>query len=231
LIRLACLGSVRPIEEVLASLDSPGPAPRQGEGRQKKKRVDSPRQGTREATAAAQPPTEPQPARGAAAAAPRLVEAIQRTRPILAAMLDQAEVRLGHGKLAIRFPPDMEAVRRQVETRPSLALLKQEAERLTGGPVEIRVVACREGEPEPKPAPTAEPEPSPKRRAPAPSPAATSRPAPKRPGDLLEQARREPGVQELMDAFGAHVVDIRSTDLPAKPKRPGKKTRPPEDAP
>ncbi len=52
-------------------------------------------------------------------------------------------------------------------------------------------------------------------------------------GQLLEKARGEPGVRKLIDAFGAHVVDIRQHDAPETKKttRAGDRVRHPEDAP
>jgi len=248
LIRLASLGSVRPIEEVLASLGEAGPPPRPPAGRQEKKQADSSRGVTRQAKAETRRSAEPPPSDGAAETPPpgrpaasgvaaarpgtasSLIEAVQRTRPMLAAMLEQAEVGLGDGALTIRFSSGMEAVKRQVETRQSLALLKQEAESLAGGPVTIRVTASEAVKPEASSTPeTSRPRAEP--RPAGPESPAPSRPAPERPGDLLEQARKQPGVQQLMDAFGAHVVDVRRAGRPAKPKRPAKKARPPEDAP
>ena len=48
---------------------------------------------------------------------------------------------------------------------------------------------------------------------------------------LLDQARSEPGVQKLIDAFAAHVVEVRRHDEPARRPGPGRTTRPPEDTP
>ena len=103
-----------------------------------------------------------------------------------------------------------------METKESLSLIGQEAERLSGHPVKVRV------ELGPAPAATA---------AAAPAPEAKSSAG----GDvdgLLEEARREPGVRKLMDAFGAHVVGIQRQDLPDTNKtRTGRRARPPEDSP
>jgi hypothetical protein len=169
--------------------------------------------------------------------ATRLVEALQQTRPMLAAMLEQSTVHMGSDELIVRFPPGMEAVKRQVETRQSLALLRQEAERVAGGRVQVRVELSADdaaaetteppatriearGDRAPRAVP---PEPT----APAPPPRTTQDES----GGLLEQAQSKPGVKKLMDAFGAHVVDIRRHDGPTKRKNAGKQARPPEDAP
>ncbi len=160
---------------------------------------------------------------------------------MVGAMLGQADLRLENGELIVQFAAGMEAFKRQVEDRDSLTLLREHAERLTGGPVKVRVEL---GQADVTPEPTTAATPEPKTAAPAPEPVtaqATDPPpapaAPERPraggGDgLLEQAREEPGVQKLMDAFGAHVVNVRRhDDDPVKTKRAGGQTRPPEDAP
>ena len=116
----------------------------------------------------------------------------------------------------IGFPDTMEAIQRQVETKDSLSLIGREAERLSGGPVKVRIE--RQSTP-------------PVTAAAAPLPDAKS----SSDGDvdgLLEVARQEPGVQKLMDAFGAHVVGIQRQDAPdTKKTRIGRRARPPEDSP
>ncbi len=95
-------------------------------------------------------------------------------------------------------------------------MIGQEAERLSGRPVKVRV------ELQSVPAATA---------AAAPLPDSKSSSDGNVDG-LLKEARREPGVQKLMDAFGAHVVGIQRQDLPDTNKtRVGRRARPPEDSP
>jgi DNA polymerase-3 subunit gamma/tau len=239
LIRLASLGAVRLIEEVLQSLGEPAAAirpdparkgpPRPPAGRQKKKHVEASTLSDVEGPA-------PSRVEGNADVA-HVIEALQQSRPMLAAMLEQATLHMGSDELIVRFPPGMEAVKRQVETRQSLALLGQEAERVAGGRVRVRVelgADVRAAETVARPAeridaggggaPRTDPvEPT----VPVHVPPTTR----DEPGGLLERARSKPGVKKLMDAFGAHVVDIRRHDGPAKRTSAGKRARSPEDAP
>ncbi len=206
LIRLAALGSVRPIEELLRSLPAnQEQAPSTATRPQKKKAVEPP---ARTVSAAPSP---------AGSNAGDLIEAIRRSRPMVAAMLEQASaLQLRGEELVIGFSDTMEAIKRQVETKESLSLIGQEAERLSGRPVKVRVELGS--------APAAN-------AAAAPLPNAKSS-AGGAADDLLEEARREPGVQKLMDAFGAHVVGIERHDPPGpKKRRAGRRARPPEDAP
>jgi len=199
LIRLAALGSVRPIEELLQSLPaSRGPAPSTATPPPQKK-------------AAAEPPPGP-----AGTTADGLVEAIRPTRPMLAAMLEQASALDFRGEeLVIGFSEAMGAIKRQVDTKESLSLIGREAERLAGHPLRVRV------ELGPAPAATA---------AAAPAPVSKNSAGDEVDG-LLEEARREPGVQKLMDVFGAHVVGIQRPDAPDKNRtRRGRRARPPEDS-
>jgi DNA polymerase-3 subunit gamma/tau len=244
LIRLASLGAVRPIEEVLQSLEAPATAPRPPASRQKKKPGEPPEvsPGERARTVRPAPPPTPEarpggpapeapPATGDAA---RLAEAVRQARPMLAAMLEQSTVEVSSGHWVIRFPAGLEAVKRQVEARQSLALLRREAERLAGGRVAIRVEvgAPEAAAPVTSPATTPRresspgaPEAAPARRDPAP------RPAREDPTGLLERAQSEPGIKKLMETFGAQVVDIRRCESPSKPRRPTRADRRPEDSP
>jgi DNA polymerase-3 subunit gamma/tau len=244
LIRLASLGAVRPIEEVLESLEATAPAPRPPAPRQKKKPGEpaavSPGKPARAVRPDPPPAPSAPPGEGVRAApvatgdAARLVEAVRQDRPMLAAMLEQSAVEVAGGCCVIRFPAGMEAVKRQVEARQSLTLLRREAERLAGGRVTIRVeVAGPEAVAPDAPPPTpprhasspAAPEAAPAPRDPA------QRPARVGPGDLLERARSEPGIRKLMETFGAQVVDIRRCERPSKPRRPSRPARGPEDSP
>ena len=206
LIRLAALGSVRPIEELLQSLPAhQAPSPPTKVPPQKKKVVEPP---PRTVNAA------PNPAWNSA---DDLIEAIRRTRPMVAAVLEQASaLELRGEELVIGFSDTMEAVKRQVETKESLSLIGHEAERLSGRPVKVRIELGS------APAATAAAAPLPDRKSSANGAS----------DGLLEEARREPGVQKLMDAFGAHVVGIQRPKPPdTKKTRAGRRARPPEDAP
>jgi DNA polymerase-3 subunit gamma/tau len=230
LIRLASLGAVRPIEEVLGALgDAPAASHPSSPPQKKKPRAILAAEPRRESPAATAPAASDDTA--------ELVDALHRERPMFGAMIAQAsELRLTGGELIIRFPDSMEAVKRQVETGDSLQLLREQAERIAGGRVEIRVelsaaiptldsppAAGGSKLPNAEPAARVEPAPEPAKGAAARTGSDT--------GGLLEQARNEPGVQKLIDAFGAHVVEIRRHDEPAKKPTSGRPARPAEDAP
>jgi DNA polymerase-3 subunit gamma/tau len=198
LVRMAGLGAVRPIEQVLEALGGNPSQP------SKKKRTDV--AGPAAATPAEPRQTAPPAAPPDATLAARIVEAVRPARPMLAAMIEQAtEVRLGEGRLVIVFPADLQALQRQVGSSESLALLRREVEGIAGSPVGV-LVELAPAAARPASAPTSRPS----------GPAASTGPA----ADLLDQARRDPGVQQLLDVFGAQVVDIRRDDRPT-PRRPG----------
>jgi DNA polymerase-3 subunit gamma/tau len=241
LIRLATLGAVRPIEDVLGSLGdraaSAAPEP-------KKKRDADP---ARPAPPAASRPPLSAPEEGLRPRAPAdraaaagaieadLVAAVRAARPMLAAMLDQASaLTLAGGTLDVRFPDGMEAIRRQVEARDSLDLLAAEAARLTGSKVRISLAVEGAGTAEDHPATPGQGAPTAGAATPRAAAAPEAPAVPTLPADsagLLEQARREPGVRKLMDVFGAHVVDIRRLGPADKPTRKRRTAPGPEDAP
>jgi len=101
--------------------------------------------------------------------------------------------------------------------------------------VRIEVLESAAEAPSPAgPAPETPPEPRISVAAPdEPAPQAPPTRPPARGGEgLLDQARQEPGVRQLMDAFGAHVVNVRRhDDGPPKPRRAGRPARAPEDTP
>jgi len=252
LIRLAGLGAVRPIEEVLASLGDAAPAP--SPPRQKKKHDEAsaaagpveprtpvaapPKSDSAPALPIDATPTEPQkPGTGSPGGVKGLVEAVTQARPMVGAILEQATLVLDAGELLIRIPAGMQAVKGQVESHQSLTLLRDEARRLTGKTVQVRVEVAKEEDAtavppaEPKPKPTASTPAAPVETAPAKPRPATARPAEPAPDGLLDQARDEPGVRKLMDAFGAQVVKIRRHDESTKTTRTDAPTRQPEDAP
>ena len=271
LIRLAGLGAVRPIEEFLQALDgkaqgvaAPARAP------QKKKPAET--AAAPVAAAPASPPSaEPPPPAATAPALPTppaasppplapdvaaIVAAVHEARPMIGAMLAEATLSLNDGELHIRFAPGMEAIRRQVDNREGIALVRGEAEKLAGGPVRVTIETGDGPEPTPSrpPAPPADvPRAAAPAEAPSPPPAAPeARPAPARPAasperespsrpdpappgvdahGLLETARKEPGVRKLLDVFRAHVVDIRQEAAPEDPTQKPGPTGHPEDAP
>jgi hypothetical protein len=113
----------------------------------------------------------------------------------------------------------MEALKRTVEAPESLELLRTVAG--DGKPLEIRVEidvsaeaprAAADGPTGPLPATSRAPDPERQTR----SSASTGKPVTE---SLLERIRREPGVEKLLDVFGAQVVDVGPLDAPT-PDRP-----------
>ncbi|NIM02042.1 MAG: DNA polymerase III subunit gamma/tau [Acidobacteria bacterium] len=209
LIRLAGLGSVKPIEDVLQSL-----AGGRAASRPTVSAAPTPR--ARRAPAA-DPKPQPQKKNPAATADPaaRLIEAVHDKQPMIGAILEQANAILLDGQaLVVSFGKEDAVVAERLRDAETVDLLRQAAERISGAQVNIRIES--DGGPEA----TAEQPAPPKPAAPdtvAPETAA-SKPktrARARPGrdELLEQARSEPGVKKLLREFGAQVVDIRPLEV------------------
>ncbi len=230
LVRVASLGSVRPIEEVLARLGGTGapPAGRSGSGSpgpgggSPTRRSAAPRAGAprdRSAAPAAAPPA-PAPPAASGDVRGRVLDLARRRRPMLAAILDEAAViRLAGDRLQVRFPAGGEALRRQLDRRDNAEALAGCAAEALGRKVRVEsatdsaeapaVAAAPDPGPEPPAAPGGDASPAP---APADAPARDAGPAPSRPTNrrkLIEQATSEPGVRRLLREFGAQVVDIR----------------------
>ena len=215
LIRLAGLGAVRPIEEVLRSLGSGAEStPAVPARTPQKKNVGEP-----------PPPEAPH-----AGLASELVSALHDSRPMLGAMLGQAsEVELSGGRLLVRFAPGMEALKRQLEQREGIGLLREHAERLARGPVEVRI-ELEEAGPDAAPAEPPPSEPAAAASAPKPDPR-PARPASGPAHSLLDDARREPGVERLLETFGAQVVEIGPADVARDPAPDGESAGAVEDVP
>jgi len=227
LIRLAGLGAVRPIEELLQGLPpraeaEPRPAPSPAR-RQKKKPPEA------LAASPQTPPQKPAPAASkprpaAAGGSPDLVEAVRATRPMLAAILGEASaIDLTSAGLRVTVPSTMEAIKRQLEQKDSLTLLSRLAEQALGEKVPVRI-ELEDAPRAPTPAASAGPDPlpdapkAPERRGRERGP---KRRSPAQDG-LLEEARQEPGVRKLLDTFGAQVVEISplepAGDPPGEPE-------------
>jgi DNA polymerase-3 subunit gamma/tau len=199
LIRLASLGAVRPIEEVLRSLSAAthGEHERPHVAPAEKKKPPEP-----SLTPAAEPAEGPLEAgRGL-----DLVAAVREARPMLGAMLEASHVDLAHDRLVIRVPAGMEAVKRQLERADNLDLIRRQAERRSGRKIAValEIAGGEAAAPAPPAGPTA---PSAPARQPRTRPTAAREPS--EAGDLLAEVQREPGVRRLLDAFEARVVDIQ----------------------
>ena len=197
LIRLADLGSVQPIEQILVDLGrtehsiprAPAPIP------QKKKQPES--------IAAAEHPATRSIASG------DFRSRLHATKPMLDAILDHAsEVVFDGAQLRVSFAPSLDSVRRQVERPENLRALEEVAAGIAGGRVQVKISSVSAAAPPAMPASIDEPEPPPVSIG-------TSRA-----GDrelLVESAKKEPGVARLLAEFGAQIVDIRAVEAVAEP--------------
>jgi len=213
LVRIAHFGAVRPIEDVLASLESGGGAPPPstppggGGGRRAKPAARRP---------ADRPPTSP--SRSASPTTETFLAEVQRLRPMLSALLDAAsEVRTDGRSVAVSFPPGADAFRRQLDRADNRDLLGQCARAVFGTDVQIVLSSGPAETPSSAPAPApAGPEAAARRRAP-------SREAGR--DELIREANRDPGVRRLLREFGAQVVDIQ----PLAPAPGPHEDHPPEE--
>jgi len=188
LIRLASLGAVKPIEDVLQSLTGATPPSRPATSATPVGGASRPVQ--KKNTAATDSP------------AAGLIEAIRGAKPMIGAILEQAQDILLDGQaLVIVFDKENAVVAGRLRAPETVELLRQTAEKITGGPVNIRIESGDRVETKL----VAPPKPPPAESAPAKKP---HREPPGR-NELLEQARKEPGVKKLLREFGAQVIDIR----------------------
>jgi DNA polymerase-3 subunit gamma/tau len=235
LVRLASLGAVRPIEELISTLTPPtaGGSRRPTPTRQKKKLPEAPAVDPEPAktTPAPSPVNRAQravePSRSSdmpAVAAPptspdappffgEFVAAVQRGKPMLGAILEQAvAVSLDGDTLSVAFDDAAGPIGKRLEQSDSREILERFAEEVAGRRLRVRV-----GTSETASGPPA----SPPRRADPPAPAAQRSVEPPEPPQagvspdgLLERASKEPGIQKLLYEFGAQVVEIRPLDTP-----------------
>ncbi len=203
LIRLASLGRVRSIEELVQSLGGARPEALPRESTTRPARpvpapVEPPPRPARSAPAA-EPAAPPVDSAGDGAAGERLVAALIDGRPMVGAILRQAEtVRIADSRVEVRFAPALDAIARQLARKDNLRAIQECAERVFGRRLEV-VVQTSEG-----PSAVA---------AAAVAPAAAA-PGPTEPAHptLADRATSEPGVRRLLREFGAQLVDIRPLD-------------------
>jgi len=213
LIRLASLGAVRPIEEVLLSLGGsrvPAAPPAAPVGPARRA----------EATAPLLPRIEEPPPAPVGAPEPdgsseteRLVAALVDGRPMVGAILRQAEgIQISNQRIEVRFGPTLEAIARQLSRKENQRVVQEYAERVLGQRLEVVVQGAESQGAPARPAET-------ERRARATGPSVEPRPVETANGSLVDRATSEPGVRKLLRDFGAQLVDIRplapSTDAGA----------------
>jgi len=202
LLRLADLGAVLPIEELLRGAPAQTAVPALPRPLPEKKKA--------EPDAVVNAPRLPQ---GDVAAFRAAVHAV---RPMLDAILDEsASLRWDPDGVRIAFAPGRSAFLRQLERPEAMAALRAAATQVAGGPVPIHLALAEDAPARPQPG---RPETPP---APAPAgPATPPRPEHAPPGEedraaLLSRIRGEPSVAELLFEFGAQVVDVRADAVPA----------------
>ena len=222
LIRLAALGAVRPIEELLAAIGGDAPVP-SGPSRRSSPVEGAPRSRPA-APSSSRPESEPDAVSPASAGPhPDLTTAfraaVHRARPMLDAMVEQASSTThGNGELVLAFPTSQDAVRLLVEREENREVLRRCAHEILGSDVRIRVVSDSAAVGGPARTKESGVKPSPSRSGSGEKPRIPTQSMPPtvsvdRQG-LLERARREPGVQKLLHEFGGQVVDIRPLDVP-----------------
>jgi len=208
LIRLADLAAVKPIEDVLASLQGAAP-PQRTPGRAA---APTPRPRRKTTGAATAPRVQKKNPTATASPAAGLIETVRDAKPMIGAILEQARDILFDGQaLVIAFDKEHAVFAERLRATETVELLRQTAEKIAGEPVNIRIEAANGEKPAERPPPRVE--------TVAPTPQASKQAAEKTPrapvgrDELLEQARGEPGVKKLLREFGAQVVDIRPLEL------------------
>jgi DNA polymerase-3 subunit gamma/tau len=253
MIRLAGMGAVKPIEQLLQQLRSGGSGEAGGSGGSGDRNPKSgggsssrpaarptpgaasrSRAPTAAATAAAAvtpskaaPATAARPRASLGADASNWVAAVRDAKPMIGAILEQADgVMLDGQALVLSYDPTHRVIADRLKETETLEFLRAEAARVVDGPVNIRIEIGGEGAAPAATTPAAQPAaPQPASARPPAEPTAAVTPrqpssmrapgeklSPKEKSALIDQAKSEPGVQKLLREFGAQVVDIRPLD-------------------
>jgi DNA polymerase-3 subunit gamma/tau len=219
LVRLAGLGAVKPIEELLSALTSQGQAPPPPPALpEKKKLAETARVAPKPAAAIAPPADAPAAAASTPDFYPAFVEAVHGAKPMLGAILDEAQgATLDGNVLVIRFGDGAGTIRKRLENPDSQTLLRRVAAEVSGYDLGVRISDSATADS----TPAADDPRIGSSSARSGSEGADLRGGPPGPGrgerdTLLEQASNEPGVKKLLLEFGAHVVDIRPMGAPGR---------------
>jgi DNA polymerase-3 subunit gamma/tau len=208
LIRLASLGAVKPIEEVLKSLSGTTPPDRKTSSASTSA-APTPRPQRPPTRVDTAPSVQKKTPAAAASPAAELIEAIQAAKPMIGAILEQSQTVLLDGQaLVIAFEKENEAVAALLRNPETIKLLTRTAEKITGGPVNLRIETGDDVRTAPADPPPAA-KPAPPIQAPQTEVGMPESDAPQGHAGLLARAREEPGVKKLLREFGAQVVDIR----------------------
>ena len=227
LLRLASLGAVRPIEEVLAGLR--GGLPPAGPGGSSPP-PPSPRGGraSGKSTRASAPPVEPGPLpttndRVGESWLERWKEDVHDKRPMLHAALSQASsLSVDGNTVRVLFEGGKgDAVAAVLKGSGARESLEKLAAAAAGRPV--RVTVEETGPSEPGPDVGERPRSHDDGTRSRPETGVRERATPSREGDLARDVRKEPGVKRLLEEFGAQIVEVRplpSEDAGSAPTPP-----------
>jgi len=183
LIRMAGLGAVRPIEEILALLGGEPAAP-------------TPTRAKSEAAPSRRSPV----AAGFEDVREAIVSTVTQARPMLGAILERAaSIVVDGGSLVVNFGPSDAGMRRMLAGDDNVRSIEQIASQSLGRPLSLKVSGATDGG---APGP-ASPVPPPAGARPPQSEGGESR------HELTERARKDPAVSRLLTEFGAQVVDVR----------------------
>lgn len=196
MIRLAALGAVRPIEEVLAALGpeaavAPSPARSRPAAPQKKKP---------EPVVEAAPAAEPAPKRTLEPREIRrsLLTALGDDHEMLASIVEQSEsARIDERKFTLLFPAETKFSARQLEREGARKTIEAVLARIVGRPVALAIAIAE-----------------PKARTEGATEVSNDK------ASLAQQARREPGVKRLLREFGAQVIDVQPLEAAPGPAIP-----------
>jgi DNA polymerase-3 subunit gamma/tau len=204
LIRMAGLGAVRPIEEILASLGgTPTPPPASRKPNEVK---PTPPPGRSQPSSRVETATLPASiAAGFEDVREAVVSAVTQARPMLGALLERAvAVLVDGGTLVVTFGAADTGMRRVLMTEDNVRSIEAIVAEALGRPLTLRAAESSESIPARPKAPTAA--------------TATTGPRAERPSSggtdesrqaLTERALKDPAVSRLLKEFGAQVVDVR----------------------
>jgi hypothetical protein len=181
LIRLAGLGAVTPIEQILAMLPE-APAP------------SAPTAPTRPKPATAPVEARSPVAEGLADVRSALIDGVNAARPMLGALLEKtATIAIDGSAIVIGFGASDGGMRRMLLAADNLRSIEQIATKTFGRALAVKVL-----EPDERDAAAARP---------SASPSAVAKGESQQ--ELAERARKDPVVRRLISEFGASVVDVR----------------------
>jgi DNA polymerase-3 subunit gamma/tau len=209
LIRMAGLGAVRPIEEILASLGGPPISPQPTRKPSETKPAQPPSR--LQPASRAEAPVRPSPiAAGFQDVREAIVTAVTQARPMLGAILERsAAIFVDGGTLVVSFGDADTGMRRMLMTEDAVRSIEAVATKALARPLELRVAESSDD----VPARPSVPEPVARVDGPTAGQPSTEGTGESRQA-LTERARKDPAVSRLLKGFGAQIVDVR-------PLRPG----------